>query len=1228
MKETVKKLAVRSGAISLLLLFLVVISLPNLVDLENYRSLVVAAIQSRVPGTVTVHRLRLSISREIGVKMVGFSIADGDHQEISAAAVKIGFRIWPLLHRQLQISSVRLYRPTIRLRADQELPFGSGLFRSGVPLLPSESSCTTIAPVNAPLLVWCNRVENILLQIKDGTVIFEDQKFCAVPVVTRLEDLQLSLCFPGGKEPAPFTLSTAAKSRRHAGTLTLEGTLGGVGWPLDWGRMMLVCRVRGAGLDADQYWPYYQRWVPMRHIGALVSVDGSYDGDLLGHFSSRGTVSLADVDLDYQQVFAEQLPIKRLAVSYQFSLGENYNSIAIPEVKVVSPDFTIWGSCFLDDIRSGRKGRIRARANSNAINLARLYRYLPSRIMSDRFRDFWSEAAPGGQVMLQNGYLAGSYDEIAGIGRQPIEAHLVGGSLQFAGVSLQFPGLPERWQNVAGTLELAGEGLSFRDLDAELPPVLRQRLNGRLKNCFRAPEVKMTGKVSLALTKRLPLANDLRIAGAALLSRRMPAVGRFLAECSQFNGRLTGSFEVEGGGAGHQLVWGLTCAGEQVVVGHPLLGRPLTINSGQLSASPRQLKCMDVLCDVGSSTVRLAGQLDDYGDRQRRHGAFSVHADALQPEDFSIIPHCQVTWGGEVGKREPSRLALWLSMASGDLSTLTVDGMVDLRHLKVATSYLPHEVEDFSLLAESRGQEVAIRHCRCRTGESDVKVAGTVAYRGNRFRVSLAGNAETLFLDDFHRVLPAQDYHKAGELPATGPAGPVIGERGLTDYRQLWQRWRSRFAELAIDGVVTRLKLKQAELFPGEPVLSSADSGVLSDLVLRFRLADDQLELDRLSFVKGRSDLQVSGQLLVDQQGNLHGSLDHQSRQLVLADFTANRQSPPAAAATAADSSGQKQDGGGRRQPLQQWRHFWRGHEISFTSRIELLTGRAIELMDMACQVEVTGDRLLLTSFNSAVWQGNVKAAGSWDLAGDRVSLTLHLDQVDLAKLNESLTLYPEKDLPLEGAGALNMELQWQGMGDDQWRHSLDGEADFSFAAGRLKRFKMLANIASLLNVSQLLTLKLPDLSEGVPYDTLTGRILFADGVMHTDDLLLKGPAANISAAGTISLPAKMVDMEIGVQPLQTIDKAIAAVPVVGYIITGEGKTLIVMPFAVSGPFGQTRVSAIPVQGLVGRTGGILKRLITTPVRVLSWPGKVISPAGEERPAEQGSSKKTEDKQP
>ncbi len=157
-----------------------------------------------------------------------------------------------------------------------------------------------------------------------------------------------------------------------------------------------------------------------------------------------------------------------------------------------------------------------------------------------------------------------------------------------------------------------------------------------------------------------------------------------------------------------------------------------------------------------------------------------------------------------------------------------------------------------------------------------------------------------------------------------------------------------------------------------------------------------------------------------------------------------------------------------------------------------------------------------------------------------------------------------------------------------------------------LGKFTVISKIFSLLNLSEMIKLRIPDvLSQGMPLDTLTGTFRMTNGIAHTDDLFIKSPAMNLSAVGDIIFPKKEIDFIIGVQPLETIGKIIGSIPIAGKILTGENKSITVSYFQVQGPYTEAVVKPVPVESLNRGVRAIFKRVYRLPQEILSPSSKL-----------------------
>jgi hypothetical protein len=158
-----------------------------------------------------------------------------------------------------------------------------------------------------------------------------------------------------------------------------------------------------------------------------------------------------------------------------------------------------------------------------------------------------------------------------------------------------------------------------------------------------------------------------------------------------------------------------------------------------------------------------------------------------------------------------------------------------------------------------------------------------------------------------------------------------------------------------------------------------------------------------------------------------------------------------------------------------------------------------------------------------------------------------------------------------------------------------------------LRQFSWLSKVFSILNVSQLFSFKLPDMvSDGMPYNRIEGNLAIKDGVVSTDDLFIASNAMNMSIVGTNDFIHDKLDITLGIQPLQTVDKVVSKIPIVGWLLTGKNKAMLTTYFEIKGKSTNPNVSAIPITSLGKGVLGIFKRVFQLPAKLFTNTGEVI----------------------
>lgn len=224
--------------------------------------------------------------------------------------------------------------------------------------------------------------------------------------------------------------------------------------------------------------------------------------------------------------------------------------------------------------------------------------------------------------------------------------------------------------------------------------------------------------------------------------------------------------------------------------------------------------------------------------------------------------------------------------------------------------------------------------------------------------------------------------------------------------------------------------------------------------------------------------------------------------------------------------------------------------------------------------------------------------------ATPRYQTNLSIEKMSAEQLIQSLDLRLHNEV-ITGTLSLQADVTAKGESSADLKKSALGNVRVHLDKGKLRRFSVLSKVFSILNFSQLLKFQLPDMvSGGMPYNRINATLSLHDGLISTNDLFIDSDAMNVSAIGKIDLIREEVDVTVGVQPLQTVDKVVNRIPIVGWILTGKDKSFITTYFEAKGKWNDPVVTAIPVKTMAR---GILDIFL----RVFQLPGKLITDTGE-----------------
>jgi uncharacterized protein YhdP len=203
------------------------------------------------------------------------------------------------------------------------------------------------------------------------------------------------------------------------------------------------------------------------------------------------------------------------------------------------------------------------------------------------------------------------------------------------------------------------------------------------------------------------------------------------------------------------------------------------------------------------------------------------------------------------------------------------------------------------------------------------------------------------------------------------------------------------------------------------------------------------------------------------------------------------------------------------------------------------LRGRDLGRLEL--QARNRGGLWRLERVSIASADGRLDASGQWQATGrQRTRLDFRVETPDIGGFTRRLG-YP--DAVRGGRATLGGELEWLGAPTRIDYPSLGGAIRLEAEAGQFNKLEpgvgRLLGVLSLQALPRRITLDFRDVfSEGFAFDRISGSIDVAAGVLHTDDLEIRGPAARVRLSGAADVEAETQDLRVEVQP--TLSESIA----------------------------------------------------------------------------------------
>lgn len=224
--------------------------------------------------------------------------------------------------------------------------------------------------------------------------------------------------------------------------------------------------------------------------------------------------------------------------------------------------------------------------------------------------------------------------------------------------------------------------------------------------------------------------------------------------------------------------------------------------------------------------------------------------------------------------------------------------------------------------------------------------------------------------------------------------------------------------------------------------------------------------------------------------------------------------------------------------------------------------------------------------------EGGLDGSGQWRSGQDSVTeLAFRLETANIGRLLARLG-YPEA---VRGGNAvLGGRIEWRGAPTRIHHPSLSGAVELEAYKGQFRKLEpgvgRLLGVLSLQSLPRRLTLDFRDVfSEGFAFESISGSIAMASGVMRTDDLRIVGPAARIWITGSANVEKETQDLAVLVQPTLSESVAVGAAAglinpmagVVAYlaqkVLSDPIERMFAFGYAITGTWADPVVEKVPV---------------------------------------------------
>lgn len=162
---------------------------------------------------------------------------------------------------------------------------------------------------------------------------------------------------------------------------------------------------------------------------------------------------------------------------------------------------------------------------------------------------------------------------------------------------------------------------------------------------------------------------------------------------------------------------------------------------------------------------------------------------------------------------------------------------------------------------------------------------------------------------------------------------------------------------------------------------------------------------------------------------------------------------------------------------------------------------------------------------------------------------------------------------------------------------SLRGPLKMTFKKGVIEQDKMIARTLEVLNVTEIVKGRLPNLSStGFAYTTIKIEGEFKNGKLLLPKVFMDGETLDLLGHAEISLREETIDGQLLAAPFKTIDTVVNKIPGINYILGGG---LVTIPVSITGKLDDPKVSVMSPSAVGTSLLDLAERIFKSPFKLI-----------------------------